>query len=109
MAKRIVPVKDRDGTVHTFANVATANATAKAVKVKVTKETEGPVTWAQKAKGYYKGIIALITGLLVVLNELTPVMNSLPGQDKQYLATVIVIVGTSLTILKSNEHWVDEL
>ena len=109
MAVPIVPVRDGTVQVQSFANVAESSAQAKAVKVKVVKETTGPVNFLQNLAGYYKTLIALVSGILVVANEITPVLDFIPGQYKQYVTTAIVFVGAVLTFLKSNEHWVDSL
>ena len=69
----------------------------------------GAVSTLDKLKGYYKGIIAVITAALVIANELTPVLNFLPGQDKQYVTAAIAAAGGLLAFFKDNEHWVDDL
>lgn len=79
-----------------------------APKVQVLKTSTGLVSWIDTAKGYYKGAITAITAILVIANELTPVLNFLPGQDKQYVTVAIAAIGTVLSFLKSNEHWVDD-
>lgn len=77
--------------------------------VLLVKTEAGSVTWSDKVKAYYKGIIAVITSILVVLNTLTPVFNFLPGQDKQYITVGIAVIGGLLAFFKDNEHWVDAL
>lgn len=77
--------------------------------VKLGDPISGSVTFLDKAKGYYKGLIAALTALLVIVNEVTPVLNFLPGQDKQYVTAAIAVVGVALTFLKDNEHFVDDL
>jgi predicted benzoate:H+ symporter BenE len=79
-----------------------------APQVQVLTTTTGLVGVLDTLKGYYKGAITAITALLVIVNELTPVLNFLPGQDKQYVTAAIAFVGAVLTFLKDNEHWVDD-
>jgi hypothetical protein len=75
----------------------------------VLEQKPGPVTWLDKAKGYYKGLIATIGAVLVFLNELTPLTSFLP-EDAQHWVSVGVAVLTALfTTLKSNEVWLDDL
>lgn len=80
-----------------------------APKVMVLKSEPGAITLLDRLKGYYKGLIAVITAVLVIANELTPVLNFLPGQDKQYVTIAIAVVGSVLTFLKDNEHWIDDV
>lgn len=69
----------------------------------------GTVTTLDKIKGYYKGLIAAVGSILVIINEVTPLLNFLPGQDKQYVNLVIGFITTAAVFLKDNEHWVDAL
>ena len=79
-----------------------------APKVQVLDTSTGVVSWVDKAKGYYKGIITAITAVLVIANQLTPIFDFLPVQDKGYITAGIAIIGTVVTFLKANEHWVDD-
>lgn len=90
-------------------NVEVHNLTV-APHVKLGDAEAGAVTWLDKAKGYYKGIIAGLTAVLVVINEVTPVLNFIvPTQDKQYVTVAIAVIGGVLTFLKDNEHYVDDV
>jgi uncharacterized membrane protein len=109
MAYRIEPVKDRDGSIHTFANVADSSAQAKAVKVKVTKQTDGSVTWLQKLQGYYKGLVVSVAAVLVFLNEITPVASFLPSSVRHWFDVAVVVVGAASAFLVKNQQWVDSL
>lgn len=82
---------------------------AVAPKALVLQAVPGPVTVLDKAKGYYKGIIAALGSLVIIINEVTPLFNFLPGQDKHYVTVAVAVVTGVLTFLKSNEHWVDDL
>lgn len=108
MAYRIEAVKD-GGELHTFANIAKATAPAKAVKVKVTKETAGDVTWIQKLQGYYKSLVALIAAVLVILNEATPLAGFLPAGAQHWFNVVVVALGAVSTLLVKNQNWVNSL
>lgn len=99
--KRRLEVQDNHH-IHTFvAGVAPT--------VKVVDEKPGPVTWLDKAKGYYKELIVLVGAILVFLNEVTPVLNFLPEQDKRYVTVAIGFIAAVSTFLKRNEKWVDDL
>lgn len=91
-------------------NAQTLSAATEApTPVKVVSAKTGPVGILDKAKGYYKGLIAAVGSILVIVNELTPLLNFLPGQDKQYVTLVIGFLTTVAVFLKDNEHWVDDL
>lgn len=77
--------------------------------VTVVAKADGQVTFLDKVKNYYKALIAFVGFLLILLNELTPVFNYLPGQDKQYVTAAIGVLTTLGVLLKGNEHWVDNL
>lgn len=80
-----------------------------APKVQVLKTVSGPLTWLDSLKGYYKGLITLVGGLLVILNELTPVFDFLPGSAKQYFTVAVAALTTLSAFLVSNQHWVDDV
>lgn len=86
-----------------------AAATAPAAPVKIVSEKVGVVSFLDKAKGYYKGLITALGAILVIVNELTPLFDFLPGQDKQYITAGIAFLTTVAVFLKNNEHWVDDL
>lgn len=83
--------------------------TAVPAGVQVVSEKVGALTFLDKAKGYYKGLITAAGAILVIANEVTPILNFLPGQDKQYITAAIAFVTTVSVFLKDNEHWVDDL
>lgn len=101
--KRLAVKPNKAQTAETIAAVGPGTP------VKVVNAKTGPVGFLDKAKGYYKGLIAAVGAILVIVNELTPLLNFLPGQDKQYVTLVIGVLTTAATFLKSNEHWVDDL
>lgn len=79
-----------------------------APKVQVLTTSTGLVTWADKLKGYYKGLITAVGAVLVIANELTPAFDFLPVQDKAYVTAGIAALTALSTFLVSNEHWVDD-
>lgn len=100
--KRRIEVR-QNATIHTFAGVTPA------APVKVIAQKAGPVTWLDKAKAYYHALIVLVGSLLVTLNEVTPLLNFLPDNGKQWVTGAIAVLTVAATALKSNEHWVDDL
>jgi hypothetical protein len=75
----------------------------------VTEAKPGTVSFGDKVKKYYKGLIALVGALLVLVNQVTPLTNFL-GEDTQNLVSVVIVFLTAVaTFLKSNEQWVDKL
>lgn len=78
-------------------------------KVKVLTTASGTLTWLDKAKGYYKGLIALVGAVLVILNQLTPVFDFLPGQLKQYFTVAVSVLTAVSAFLVANQHWVDDV
>lgn len=99
--KRRVKI-EQNANIHTVAGAAPA-------PVKVVAEAAGPVTFLDRVKGYYKALIALVGAILVIANELTPVLNFLPGLDKQYVTIAISAVTAFGVFLRDNEHWLDDL
>lgn len=77
--------------------------------VKVVDEKVGAVTFLDKAKGYYKGLIALVGSLLIVLNQVSPLLNFIPGNGKEYVSYAIGLLTVAGAFLKENQHWVDDL
>lgn len=109
MAYRIEAVKNRAGQVHTFANVANVTTQAKAVKVRVTKQIDGPVTSVQKIQGYYKSLVAFVGALLVLLNQVTPVTSFLPAVAQHWFSVIVAGVTAVSILLIKNQNWVDDL
>lgn len=76
--------------------------------VVVVNAKEGEVNWVDKLKAYWHTIITVIGGLLVILNELTPVTDQL-GPNVQHIVTVVIIILTAIVnASKSNETWVQK-
>lgn len=109
MAVRIEPVKKSNGEILTIANVAEATNHAKAVTVKVTKETDGPVTLIQKLQGYYKALIVLVGAILVIVNQATPIVNFLPANIQHYFNSIVVVLTAISVILVKNQTWINSL
>lgn len=87
----------------------TAETTGVAAKAVVVDEKPGEVNFFDKLKGYYHTMITVIGAILVLLNEVTPITDSLP-QSWQHTITLIIVGTTALlNALKSNEQWVQKL
>jgi hypothetical protein len=67
----------------------------------------GPVTFVDKLKGYYKGLIFGLGVILSSVATMTPALDQLPAQDKHYVSLGILVVSTALAVLKKNEDWVN--
>jgi low affinity Fe/Cu permease len=79
-----------------------------APRVTVLATGTGVVTTFDKIKGYYKGLVAAVGAIVVIANEMTPVFDFLPGQDKHYITVGVAVLTTLSTFLVANEHWVDD-
>lgn len=90
-----------------------AGSKAKAVKKTRVEEKRivtapGPVTFADKLKAYYKGAIMILGAVLIILDQVTPVFDSIfHGTAHNIFASIVAGVTTFLGILKANEKWVD--
>jgi hypothetical protein len=72
----------------------------------VVAEKDGPVTKVDKAKAYYKALIALVGSLLVGANQVLPLV---PDDAKGWVSTAVAVLTVASVALKSNEQWFDEL
>ena len=61
-----------------------------------------------KLKSYYTVIITVVGTALVVVNQLTPVLDFIPVA-KPYVTTGIAVLTGVLAFLKKNEQWVEDL
>lgn len=77
-----------------------------AVEKQVLAVKEGSVTWVDKAKGYYKGLIAIVGVLLIAATQL---VGTLPPEVERGLTILISVLTTVGIILRANETWVDAL
>lgn len=77
--------------------------------LEVVKMSSGTVGFFDKVKGYYKGVIVVIGSILIILNQVTPIFDFLGGNSQHWFNVVVAAATTVLTILKSNEQWVDKL
>jgi hypothetical protein len=77
--------------------------------VKVVDSKPGPVSWLDKLKSYYHTAITLLGALLIFVNEVTPALDWLPGNDKQAVTVAIGFLTALANFLKSNEQWFEEL
>ena len=77
--------------------------------VEVRAIKDGAVNWRDKAKRFYKGGIAAVGAILIILMQLE-VFSGLLGEQGKTLFTVAVAVLTSISVfLKSNERWIEKL
>lgn len=106
MAKLIEPVRKKNSEIKTL--TGGSKSPVPTVPVKVLKETDGPVTWVQRAKRYYKAAIAAVgsTAAALVAAEGVP---GLPDNVRGWFAGGFVALTVVGIILKKNEDWVDSL
>ena len=106
MAKRIKAIDKQ--TYKAASLVSTRDVSH--VPVEVVKEVPGKVTVLQKVAKYYKGIVAFLGTVAVLLTspEIGPLQHLLPPTEQHWLTVGIGALTVLLTFLKSNEHWVDD-
>lgn len=83
-----------------------ADGTASVINAKA-----GPVTLLDKLKAYYHTLITILAAVLVLLNQLAPVVHWIPGYGEQtagYVSAAIVAVAALVNFLKSNEVWIEK-
>jgi hypothetical protein len=73
----------------------------------VTAAKVGTVGWLDRAKNWYKSAIIFLGSALLIANELSPLFDHLPAQDKHYITVGIAAATWLLATLKANEKWVD--
>lgn len=76
--------------------------------VNVMEEKIGKVNLVDKFKGYYKGAIAFVGMLLIVLEASTPIFSSFQI-DQSKIVALIAALTTVGVLLKKNQTWVDSL
>lgn len=69
------------------------------------KEAEGSVTVIDRAKQYWKGIIAFAGVALLVIDQLTPIFPANWDHPVAVIVGVLTVIGT---FGKSNELWVND-
>jgi hypothetical protein len=74
----------------------------------VIEQKPGTVTVLDRVRGYYKGLIALIGALLVTINELTPITDFLPADQRHWITIAVSALTALSTTLVANEKWVDD-
>lgn len=74
----------------------------------VLKEKDGVVTFLDRAKEYYKSLVALMGTLVIFLNTATPIFKFIPV-DQKTLTWIVAAVTAISVFLKRNETWVEEL
>jgi hypothetical protein len=75
----------------------------------IVETAPGPVTFIDKAKGYYHTLITLIGTVLVMVNELTPVTDHFSPTIRHGITVFVLAATVVVNALKSNEQWVDSL
>jgi hypothetical protein len=68
-----------------------------------------PPGFVGNLKVWYGKIIVVLTSFLAVVNELTPVLNFLPGQDKHYVTAALSFVAGAVALLKKYQAWVNSV
>jgi hypothetical protein len=76
--------------------------------VQVLDTATGPLTWLDKLKGYYKGLITLVGVVLVILNQVTPVFDFMPANVQHWFTVVVAALTAVSAFLVANQHWVDD-
>jgi hypothetical protein len=76
--------------------------------VKVLKTSSGPVTLLDRFKQYYVQAITVVGTLLLVLNQVTPLLDFVPA-SKSYVTIGIAVLTSVSALLKNNETWVEDL
>jgi hypothetical protein len=84
-------------------------ATSGPAQVVVADTKPGTVGWADKLKGWYKGLIAAVGAILVLLNNIGPFADLLGGDVSQWVTVAISALTAAGVFLRENEHWVDAL
>lgn len=74
--------------------------------VQVLATREGSVTWIDKAKAYYKALIALIGALLVGVTQLSGVV---PAEAEPWVTVAVSVLTAAGVVLRANETWVNAL
>lgn len=69
----------------------------------VTSVKTGPLTFWDKFKKYYKGAIAVVGFVLVLLVQLQGIVPE--GTSKDWITTAIAGATALAVLLKQNEHW----
>ena len=101
MAKQLVvmPKLAFDSNVHTLQGLP-------ARELEVVKTKEGSVTWVDKAKGYYKALIALVGALLVGVTQMS---GAVPAEAEPWVTVAIAVLTEVGVVLRANETWVNAL
>jgi hypothetical protein len=85
------------------------NASNPPTAVHVEEMKAGSVNIVDSAKAYWHTAITVVAGILILLQQITPVFNFLPAGAQKYFAVAVAFVAAVLNFLKSNEVWVDDL
>lgn len=62
-----------------------------------------------QAKVWYGKAVVVLASLLAVANELSPVFDFLPGQDKHYITVGLSALAATVALLKKEQAWVNTL
>lgn len=65
--------------------------------------------FVDQLKVYYGKLIVVVSTVLAVINELSPVLNFLPGQDKHYVTVALSGLAGLVALLKKEQGWVNSL
>lgn len=79
-----------------------------AAGVRVVDEKPGQITWVDRAKGYLHTVFATVSAVAVLVIEVAPDLNALPGlpPDVRHWVTVAVVIANAVATRKvSNQDW----
>ena len=85
-----------------------AEITGVPVKAVVVEEKPGQVNFWDKTKAYYHTVITVLGGILVFLNEVTPLTDALGGDVQRYVTLAIIGLTAVMNAVTSNEKWVNK-
>lgn len=101
------PIKQRLTVAPPQGQIATLTG-APASAVTVVDVKPGSVTWLDRAKAYYHTAFAVLAGLAVLIVEIGPDLNALPGLPPTWrhaITVAVVIANMIATRVKANEQW----
>lgn len=76
--------------------------------VKVLDVKPGEVGFLDKLKAYYHTVITVLGGIVVFVNEVTPLTDALGPDVQRWVSVVVIFLTALLNMLKSNEVWINK-
>lgn len=77
--------------------------------VAVLDEKDGALTWQDRVKAYYHTIFAALSAVAIIVVEVAPDLNALPGISetwRHWVTLAVVVANVIVTRAKSNQVWV---